>query len=373
MVVDGVVGRVMRSRRCSSRCWDGGQRAGGQTSATTTSWTAAPFYRTYACADDRFHAALLAGLGLDRACPAGARRSRVVARAWRGFRGRFRPTDARRVGHGRRHADQHRENVTHGTRFDDFIRADEDDPRNQDRPRRVVPAPHEPCRSYARRMGDPDTWNAVDEYYAEALLPPDEALASALRESDAAGLPQIAVSPLQGALLELIARSMSATSVLEIGTLGGYSAIRLARGVGPDGRVLTLEYRPAHADVARRNISAAGLSDRVEVRVGAAIDLLPEVQRSGPVPFDLVFIDADKESNAAYVDWAIRLGRPGSVIIVDNVVHGGTVIDADSPSTTAQGTRSMVDRLRGDDRVNATAIQTVGVKGHDGFIYAVVR
>jgi predicted O-methyltransferase YrrM len=222
-------------------------------------------------------------------------------------------------------------------------------------------------------VGERDTWDAVDEYYGDALLPPDVALDNALRESDAAGLPPIAVSPLQGALLELIARSVSAASALEIGTLGGYSTIRLARGVGHGGRVLSLEYKPAHADVARRNIAAAGLADRVEVRVGAALDLLPAVQRSGSGPFDLVFIDADKENNAAYVDWAIRLGRPGTVIIVDNVVRGGTVVDPGTTSSAAQGTRAMVDALRGDPRVDATAIQTVGLKGYDGFVYALVR
>ena len=222
-------------------------------------------------------------------------------------------------------------------------------------------------------MGEREIWDAVDEYYGAALLPADEALAGALRASDAAGLPPIAVSPLQGALLELVARSVHAASALEIGTLGGYSTIRLARGVGPDGRVVSLEYKPAHAEVARRNIAAAGLAGRVEVRVGTALDLLPELHRDGAGPFDLVFIDADKENNAAYVDWAIRLGRPGTVIIVDNVVRGGTVVDAATTSSAAQGTRAMVDALRGDDRLDATAIQTVGLKGYDGFVYALVR
>ena len=218
-----------------------------------------------------------------------------------------------------------------------------------------------------------DTWRAVDEYYAAALLPPDEALTNALQESDSAGLPQIAVSPLQGAFLELFARSVRARSVLEVGTLGGYSTIRLARGVGPRGRVLTLEYQPAHADVARRNIAAAGLSDRVEIRVGAALDLLPQLEGSDRVPFDLVFLDADKENNAAYLDRAVRLGRPGTVIIVDNVVRDGAVVDAQNPSGAVQGTRAMVEMLRTDDRLDATAIQTVGVKGYDGFVYALVR
>ena len=138
-------------------------------------------------------------------------------------------------------------------------------------------------------------------------------------------------------------------------------------------RVLTLEYQPAHAEVARRNIAAAGLGDRVEVRVGAALDLLPQLEGSDRVPFDLVFLDADKENNAAYLDRSVRLGRPGTVIIVDNVVRDGTVVDPENPSGAVQGTRAMVDMLRTDDRLDATAIQTVGVKGYDGFVYALVR
>jgi predicted O-methyltransferase YrrM len=217
------------------------------------------------------------------------------------------------------------------------------------------------------------TWDSVDEYLGSKLLASNAALDAAVTTSAAAGLPAIAVSPLQGRLLELITRSIGAKKVLEIGTLGGYSTICLARGVGPDGRVVTLEYEPRHAEVARTSITRAGLSDVVEVRVGKALDLLPGILADGPGPFDLVFVDADKASNADYLDWSIRLAHPGTVIIVDNVVRGGAVADPDSQSPDALGNRRMFDALNGDSRVDATAIQTVGSKGYDGFIYAVVR
>jgi predicted O-methyltransferase YrrM len=222
-------------------------------------------------------------------------------------------------------------------------------------------------------MTDQATWEQVDEYLGAKLLGSDKALVAALSASDAAGLPAIAVSPLQGRLLELIARGIRARTVLEIGTLGGYSTICLGRGVGPGGRVLSLEYEPRHAQVARSSIDAAGLSDVVEIRVGRAIDLLPQIGDAGIGAFDLVFIDADKQSNADYVDWAIRLAHPGTVIIVDNVVRGGRVVDPAAPSPDAQGNRRMFDLLEADERVDATAIQTVGSKGYDGFVYAVVR
>jgi len=222
-------------------------------------------------------------------------------------------------------------------------------------------------------MTDQTTWNRVDQYLGGKLLKSDTALEVALASSDAAGMPAIAVSPLQGRLLELIARSTGARKVLEIGTLGGYSTICLGRAVGPSGRVVSLEYEPRHADVARGSIAAAGLSDVVQVRVGRALELLPGVLADGIGPFDLVFIDADKASNADYVDWALRLARPGSVVIVDNVVRGGAVADPDNQAADARGNRRMFDLLEGDDRLDATAIQTVGAKGYDGFVYAVVR
>src|SRR6478752_505835 len=222
-------------------------------------------------------------------------------------------------------------------------------------------------------MTDQAMWERVDEYLGAKLLGSDNALDAASAASDAAGLPAIAVSPLQGRLLELITRSVRARNVLEIGTLGGYSTICLARGVGLGGRVVSLEYEPRHAQVARSSIDAAGFSDVIEIRVGRALDLLPGVSADGIGPFDLVFIDADKQSNADYVDWAIRLAHPGTVIIVDNVVRDGRVADPSQSSPDALGTRRMFDALEADQRVDATAIQTVGSKGYDGFVYAVVR
>ncbi len=222
-------------------------------------------------------------------------------------------------------------------------------------------------------MSDQTNWDRVDHYLGGKLRDPDVTLEATLAASDAAGLPQIAVSPLQGRFLELIARSVRARNVLEIGTLGGYSTICLGRGVGPEGRVVSLEYDSRHAAVARASIAAAGLSGAVEVRVGRALDLLPGVEADGIGPFDLVFIDADKQSNADYVEWAIRLAHPGTVIIVDNVVRGGTVADPDATSSDARGTQRMFDLLEGNERLAATAIQTVGSKGYDGFVYAVVR
>lgn len=220
-------------------------------------------------------------------------------------------------------------------------------------------------------MTDQPTWDRVDHYVEGKLLGVDEALGAATAASNAADLPAIAVSPLQGRFLELIARSIGARKVLEIGTLGGYSTICLARGVGHGGRVISLEFDPRHAEVAGSSIAAAGLSDVVEIRIGRALDLLPELVDAGP--FDLVFIDADKVSNADYVDWAIRFAHPGTVIIVDNVVRAGVIADQTNSSPAAQGNRRMFDLMEGDDRVAATAIQTVGSKGYDGFVYALVR
>jgi len=222
-------------------------------------------------------------------------------------------------------------------------------------------------------VGDTGAWDSVDDYFAGKLLGTDEGLTRAAAASDAAGLPQIAVSPMQGRFLELLARSIRARNVLEIGTLGGYSTICLARGIGVQGRIVSLEYDPRHAEVARSSIAAAGLSATVEIRVGRALDLLPGVEADGIGPFDLVFIDADKQSNPDYLGWAIRLGHPGTVIVVDNVVRGGAVADPDACTPDVLGTRRMFDLVEGDDRLEATAIQTVGSKGYDGFLYAVVR
>ncbi|SES45775.1 O-methyltransferase [Actinokineospora terrae] len=212
-------------------------------------------------------------------------------------------------------------------------------------------------------MSDQPLWTAVDDYLVSALLPPDPVLDDALRRAADAGLPEIAVAPNQGRLLNLIARVRGARRVLEIGTLGGYSTIWLARALPPDGRVVTLEFDPRHAAVAEENIAAAGLAGVVEVLVGPALETLPTLTG----PFDLVFVDADKDNNPAYFEWAMRLTAPGSVIIVDNVVRGGRVADPDDTSPAVVGTRRMHELIGAEPRVAATAVQTVGEKGHDGF------
>jgi predicted O-methyltransferase YrrM len=217
---------------------------------------------------------------------------------------------------------------------------------------------------------DPDPrWAAVDALFEERLLAPDEALAAALQDAAAAGLPPIHVSPVQGKLLHLLVRAAGARRVLEVGTLAGYSTIWMARALPPDGRLTTLEIHEGAAAVARRNLDRAGVGDRVEVVVGPALDTLPQL--SGP--FDVVFVDADKPRNAAYVDWAVRLGRPGTLVVVDNVVRGGAVTDAETDDPNVRGVRQLLDQLDTDDRLDATAIQTVGSKGYDGFVLAVVR
>ena len=212
------------------------------------------------------------------------------------------------------------------------------------------------------------TWNRVDEYLQESLLPADPALEAALVRNHEAGLPAIDVSPTQGRFLHLLARIAGARRILEIGTLGGYSTIELARALPADGTLVTCEYEPRHAEVARANLDGAGIGGRVDIRVGPALDALPTLDG----PFDLVFIDADKQNNAAYVEHAIRLGRPGTVIVVDNVVRGGEVADSGGDDRV-EGTRRMFTALHGDERLDATALQTVGAKGYDGFVLAVVR
>ena len=214
-------------------------------------------------------------------------------------------------------------------------------------------------------------WNKVDEYVAGLLVGRDEALDGALRDNAAAGLPPIDVSPTQGKFLHLLARVAGARRVLEIGTLGGYSTIWLARALPAGGRLVTLERSPAHAAVARANLARAGLDGVVEVREGVALDLLPALVDSEP--FDLVFVDADKEANTEYLDWAVRLARPGTTIVVDNVVRQGRIVDARDPEPRVRDTRRFFDALAADERLDATALQTVGMKGHDGFVLAVVR
>jgi predicted O-methyltransferase YrrM len=216
-------------------------------------------------------------------------------------------------------------------------------------------------------------WTAVDDYITSVLLEPDKALDAALGSSAAAGLPPIAVSPAQGKLLNLLARMMNARRILEFGTLGGYSTIWLARALPPDGRLITLESVRKHAEVASANIARAGLADLVDVRVGAALDTVPRVAEDiGGELFDLVFIDADKPHNADYFAWSVRLTRPGGVIIVDNVVRGGNVVDADTTDPNVQGVRRLNEVMAADPSVSATTIQTVGAKGYDGFTIAVV-
>lgn len=212
-----------------------------------------------------------------------------------------------------------------------------------------------------------DLWQAVDSYFEQRLLGEDAALAAALAASDAAGLPQIAVSPLMGKLLQLLVAITGARRVLEVGTLAGYSSLWLARALPQGGRIVTLERVEAHSQVARANVERAGLSDRVEVRVGPALDGLAQLSAEGFAPIDLAFIDADKENNWPYVDWAIRLGRSGTLILVDNVVREGRVLRDDPSNTAVMGVRRMLHELEHDARVEATALQTVGAKGHDGF------
>jgi predicted O-methyltransferase YrrM len=220
----------------------------------------------------------------------------------------------------------------------------------------------------ARTKKAQDLWSAVEQYIGASLLPNDSILDSALRASAAADLPNIQISPVEGRLLNLLAVSLGARRILEVGTLGGYSTIWLARALPPDGALVTIEVDPRHAAVASANIDRAGLGNLVDVRVGPALEVLPSL--SGP--FDLSFIDADKQNNAAYFEWALKLSRPGSLIIVDNVVREGHVLDARSKDDAIQGTRRLFDRIKAEPRVQATAIQTVGTKGYDGMMVILV-
>ena len=215
-------------------------------------------------------------------------------------------------------------------------------------------------------------WNEVDSYFAKTLIGSDPALDEALAANARAGLPPIDVSAPQGKLIHLLVRMMGARKALEIGALGGYSTIWLARALPDDGRLITLELSPKNADVARRNLARAGLADKVEIRTGAALETLPKLEAEGLGPFDFVFIDADKTNNAAYLEWALRLSRPGAAIMVDNVVREGEVIDASSRSTDVVGVRGMFELMARETRLSATAIQTVGAKGWDGFALAIV-
>jgi predicted O-methyltransferase YrrM len=217
-----------------------------------------------------------------------------------------------------------------------------------------------------------EQWTAVDKYITDRLAPPDEILDGAQKAGAEAGLPSISVSAAQGKMLSIYARMIGAKRILEIGTLGGYSTIWLGWALPIGGRIVTLEADPKHAAVAKANIAKAGLGDGVDIRVGKALDLLPGVAADYPGAFDLFFIDADKANIPSYFEWAIKLSRPGSVIVVDNVVRGGKILDAASADSNVQGVRRFYDMAAANARVSATAIQTVGVKGYDGFALAVV-
>ena len=217
-----------------------------------------------------------------------------------------------------------------------------------------------------------DQWAAVDRYISDLFVGQDATLDAALADSAAAGLPDIQVSAPAGKLLHLLARAVGARSVLEVGTLGGYSTIWLARAIAPGGRLITLEVNPTHAAVARANVARAGVADIVDVRLGRALDSLPQLVAEGAGPFDLVFIDADKPNIVEYFTWALRLTRPGGVIVVDNVVRNGAVIDAASDDVNVQGVRRFNELAAANRRVSTTVIQTVGSKGYDGFSLSVV-
>jgi len=217
-----------------------------------------------------------------------------------------------------------------------------------------------------------EQWAAVDKYICDQVVPSDGLLQQALRDSAAAGLPPISVSPAQGKFLQLLARLQGARMILEIGTLGGYSTIWLARALPPGGRLITLEVNPQYAEVARANIARANLSDAVELRLGPALETLPQLVAEGRGPFDMIFIDADKPSTPDYFSWALRLSRPGSLIIADNVVRNGALVDSASTDPNVQGMRRFTHLLGAESRVSATVIQTVSTKGYDGFAIALV-
>jgi predicted O-methyltransferase YrrM len=216
------------------------------------------------------------------------------------------------------------------------------------------------------------TWTAVDDYIADRLIPADRALEAALTGNREGGLPAIDVSPAQGKLLNLLARMVGARRILEIGTLGGYSTIWLARALQPGGKVVTLELDPHHARVAQANVDRAGLSASVDIRVGPALKSLEALGKEAADPFDLIFIDADKPNNPNYLTWAMKLSRPGTVIVCDNVIRDGDVIEAKSRDENVRGARAAFDFIGKDKRLDGTAIQTVGVKGYDGFAIAIV-
>jgi predicted O-methyltransferase YrrM len=215
------------------------------------------------------------------------------------------------------------------------------------------------------------TWDAVDDFIAAHLVPSDPVLETALAASAQGGLPEIQVSAAQGKMLMILARLRGARSILEIGTLGGYSTLWLSRGLAAGGRIVTLEVNPKHAEVARANFQRGGVVGAIELHVGPALETLPRLA-SERAPFDMFFIDADKTNNPAYFSWAVRLAAPGALIVVDNVVRHGAVLDAASADPNVQGTRRLYEAIAAEPRVTATAVQTVGHKGYDGFVMAIV-
>jgi len=215
-------------------------------------------------------------------------------------------------------------------------------------------------------------WNAVDQYFAGLFAPADRQLAAAMKANRKAKLPAIDVSPLQGKFLHVLVQIMQAKRILEIGTLGGYSTMWMARALPRGGRIVSLEFEPRHAEVARDNLRRAGLLGRVQIRIGHALASLAELNQTGAGPFDLIFIDADKENNPKYLEWALGLSRRGTVIVVDNVARHGTVIDARSTAADVRGTRRCLKMMAAEPRLSTVALQTVGVKGLDGFAMAVV-
>lgn len=216
------------------------------------------------------------------------------------------------------------------------------------------------------------TWTAVDDYIVESLLEADPVLDAALKANSERGLPAIDVSPAQGKLLNLLVRMSGAKRILEIGTLGGYSTIWLARALPPGGKVVTLELEQHHADVARSNLKIAGLSELVDLRVGPALETLAALSAEGTAPFDFIFIDADKPNNRHYLSWAVRLSRPSTVIVCDNVIRDGAVLDEDGSDANVEGARAAFSFIGDSNRLDGTAIQTVGAKGYDGFVIAIV-
>jgi predicted O-methyltransferase YrrM len=220
---------------------------------------------------------------------------------------------------------------------------------------------------------DPAVWTEVDRYFGELLAPSDDKLDAALAANRQAGLPAIDVSPLQGKFLDFLVRISRARRILEIGTLGGYSTLWMARALPKGGRIVTLEVDPHHADVARANLAHAGVGDQVELMVGPAIESLATLVIARADPFDLIFIDADKESYREYLDWALKLSRPGTVMVADNVVREGKVVEPECDDPRVEGVRRFTELLAAEPRLSATVLQTVGVKGYDGFAFAVVR